>query len=121
MIGAFRLPRLFQNRLVDLKLGFALLRDRRVPLRTKLFALLIGYAITGVVEVLEIPVEGVLAALAPILGLAGDVVTDGAEAIIGPVVIGAALLPRLAPRDIVETIRSERARKARGEPPIIDV
>ena len=36
-------------------------------------------------------------------------------------VIGAALLPRLAPRDIVETIRSERARKARGEPPIIDV
>jgi len=123
MTGAFRMPPLFQRPLLDVKLGFALMCDRRVPLRSKLFAALLGFAITGIVEFLEVPVEGVLAAVVPILGIAGDFVLDGAELIAGPLLLANLLLPFIAPRATVERIRSERAAAAAGtlKAPIIDI
>jgi hypothetical protein len=111
--------RLFNKPLVDMKLGFALMRDGRVPLRSKAIALLLGLGITGLVEFMEIPVEGVLAALVPFLGIAGDFVIDGAEAIAGPLLLANALLPFVAPQEIVQRVRSERASKAKS--PIIDL
>lgn len=121
MISAIRLPRFFQHPILDVKFGFALMRDHRIPLRSKVMAALSGLAITGLVEVLEIPVEGILSVLLPILGAAGDVVVDGAELVAGPLLLAAMLLPYLAPRDIVGLIRSERATCANKKSPVIDV
>jgi hypothetical protein len=119
-VAAIRLLRLGRRPLLDMRLGFALMRDRRVPLRTKLLAVLIGLAVTGLVEFLEIPFESILAALLPILGLAGDVVVDGAEIVAGPLLLANALLPFLAPREVVEHIRFERS-TGNLKAPIIDI
>ena len=97
-----------------MQLGYALLRDRRVPIRAKLIALGIGAAAVGAIELLELPVEGVIAALLPFIGVAGDLALDSAEAIIGPVLIATLLMPHLAPADIVRQIRAERARGSYG-------
>ena len=97
---------------MNMTLGYALLRDRRVPVRTKLVALGIGAAGVGAIELLQLPVEGVVAALLPLIGAAGDLVLDGAEAVIGPVLIATLLLPHLAPADIVQQIRAETERMA---------
>jgi len=123
MIGAaVRIPRLLRGSLHDVRLGFALMRDRRVPLRAKLLAILIGLAVTGLVEFLELPVEGILSILLPILGGVGDVVVDGAEMIAGPLLLASVLLPFLAPRDLVAQIRAERSASPAGpKAPIIDV
>jgi hypothetical protein len=50
--------------------------------------------------------------LLPFIGAAGDLALDGAEAIIGPVVIATLLLPLLAPSDLVRQIRIESERMA---------
>jgi hypothetical protein len=119
MISAIRLPRFFQHPILDVKFGFALMRDHRIPLRSKVIAVLMGLGITGLVEVLEIPVEGILSMLLPILGAMGDVVVDGAELVAGPLLLASLLLPFLAPRETVERIRSERAAGAKS--PVVDV
>lgn len=119
MTGAIPLPKVFKHRLLDMKLGFALMRDRRVPMRSKLGSVVLGMAVTGVVEFLEIPVEGVLAALLPILGLAGDFVLDGAEMVAGPLVLATLLLPFVAPREVVDRVLAERATGNGGK--VVDV
>ena len=97
---------------VNLALGYTLLRDRRVSIRAKLIALGIGAAVMGAVELLQLPIEGVLAAFLPFIGAAGDLALDGAEAVIGPVLIASMVLPRLAPADLVAQIRTETERPA---------
>jgi hypothetical protein len=97
---------------MNMTLGYALLRDRRVPIRTKLIALGIGAAGVGAIELLQLPVEGVVAALLPLIGAAGDLALDGAEAVIGPVLVATLLLPHLAPADLVQQIRAETERMA---------
>jgi hypothetical protein len=122
MISALRLPRILQRPLLDVKLGFALMRDRRVPLRSKFLATLLGLAITGIVEFLEIPLEGVLAMLLPVLGAMGDFVIDGAELVAGPLLLASALLPFVAPRPVVDQVRAERSASTGGpKSQIIDV
>ena len=97
---------------MNMTLGYALLRDRRVPIRAKLIALGIGAAGVGAIELLQLPVEGVVAALLPLMGAAADLALDGAEAVIGPVLIATLLLPHLAPADLVQQIRAETERMA---------
>jgi hypothetical protein len=97
---------------MNITLGYALLRDRRVPIRTKLIALGIGAAGVGAIELLQIPIEGVVAALLPFIGAAGDLALDGAEAVVGPFVIATLLLPYLAPPDLVRQVRAETERMA---------
>jgi hypothetical protein len=89
-------------------LGYALLRDRRVSLHPKLLALGVGLAVVGVIELLQIPLEGALAFFLPIVGAAGDVALDGAEAVIIPVLVATLLMPHLAPPAIVQQLRAER-------------
>jgi hypothetical protein len=100
----------FATHPMSMQLGFALLRDRRVSIRAKLIALGIGAAAVSAIELLQLPVEGVVAALLPFIGAAGDLTLDGAEAVLGPVLIATLLLPHLAPADIVQQIRAERSR-----------
>jgi len=57
---------------MNIHLGYALLRDPRVAVRSKLIALTVGLAITGLVELLQLPFESVFALLAPVAGAAGD-------------------------------------------------
>ena len=95
-----------------MQLGYALLRDRRVSIRAKLIALGIGAATIGAIELLQLPVEGVIAALLPFVGVAGDLALDGAEAVLGPILIATLLLPYIAPPDIVRQIRAETERMA---------
>lgn len=95
---------------MNIQLGYTLLRDQRVPTRPKLIALAIGAAVVGFIELLQIPLESILAVILPVIGIAGDVILDGAEAAIGTVFIASLLLPYLAPATIVQQIRSERTR-----------
>ena len=97
---------------MKMTLGYALLRDRRVPIRIKLIALGIGAAGVGAIELLQLPLEGVVAALLPFIGAAGDLALDGAEAVIGSVFIATLLMPHLAPADLVRQIRAEVERMA---------
>ena len=90
-------------------LGYALLHDRRVSLRPKLVALGVGLAAAGLIELLQIPLESVFALVLPVVGAAGDVAVDGAEAVIIPVLVATLLMPYLAPPSIVQQLRAERA------------
>jgi hypothetical protein len=52
---------------MDVQLGYALLRDRRFPLRTKLIVLAIGAAVVGFTELLQLPLESLFAVILPSL------------------------------------------------------
>jgi hypothetical protein len=97
---------------MNMPIGYTLLRDRRVPIRAKLIALGLGAAVIGVIELLQLPVEGIMAALLPVIGAAGDLSLDGAEAVIGPLLIATLVLPHITPVDIVREIRAETNRMA---------
>jgi len=94
---------------LDIHLGIALLRDRRVPIATKLLALALGVAGMSLLIALELPIEAFLAILLPGVGLVAGFVLDGMEGIIGPFVLAALIMRRIAPAPIVATIIQERA------------
>jgi hypothetical protein len=98
---------------MNIRLGYRLLRDHRVPIRAKLTALGIGVACIGVLEVLELPLEAVLAGILPLIGITGDIAFDGAEAIVGPVIIATVVLPYLVAPPLVQQIRAEGERPRR--------
>lgn len=93
---------------LDVRLGFALLKDRRVPAVTKLAALGLGLAMTLALEALEVPLEGVFAALVPLLGIALDIVVDGVELLALPFLFGAIFITHMAPKGTVAIVRDER-------------
>jgi hypothetical protein len=97
---------------MNMQLGYALLRDRRISIRAKLIALGIGAAVVGLVELLQIPFESVAAFILPVIGITGDLAIDGAEAVIGPVVVATLVLPYVAPSTIVQQIRAELASRS---------
>jgi hypothetical protein len=94
---------------VNARLGYALLRDRRISLRPKFVALGAGLAVLAAIELLQVPLESVLALVLPGVGAAGDVAVDGAEAVIVPVLVATLLMPYLAPPRIVEELRAQHA------------
>ena len=98
---------------MNIRLGYRLLRDHRVPIRAKLMALGIGAACIGVLELLQLPLEAVLAGILPLIGITGDIAFDGAEAVVGPVIIATMLLPYLVPPLLVRQIRAEGERATR--------
>jgi len=98
-----------QGSRLNMKLGFALLRDRRVSFWPKLLALGVGGALAAMLIALEISPEWLLAVALPGLGMALDFVTDGMEAVIMPFLFGALILPFIAPRDLVNQVMMERA------------
>jgi hypothetical protein len=95
--------------LLDIKLGFAMLKDRRVPFRTKLLAVGAGAGLIALLIGLQMPLEWFLAIVLPVIGLVADVLTDGFEAVIGTLGVAALLLPHIAPKALTQQIRNERA------------
>jgi|SRR5215469_4447893 len=95
---------------MDVRLGYRLLKDNRVPLRAKLTALGIGAACIAALEVLEMPLEAVLAAILPLVGITGDIALGGAEVVFGPVLIATILLPYMVAPPLVQQIRAEGTR-----------
>ena len=69
--------------------------------------------VIGALELLQLPLEAVLAGILPLIGITGDIAFDGAEAVVGPVIIATMLLPYLVPSPLVRQIRAEGER-ARG-------
>src|SRR5262249_25672478 len=61
-------------------------------------------------EALELPLDAVLAAILPLVGITGDIALDGAEAIFGPVLIATMLLPYMVAPPLVRQIRAEGER-----------
>jgi len=109
------------RKLLDRQLGYALLCDRRVPLRFKVGAFAIGYVVVAVLGIIEFPFEEIIAVI-PFLGILGDVAVDGLEVLYVPYLLACLLLPYLAPSTVVDQIRRERDPDARSpEGPIIDV
>jgi hypothetical protein len=93
---------------LDIKLGFSMLKDRRVPFRPKLLAVGLGAGLIALLIGLEFPLESLLA-LVPGVGLLLDATTDAMEALIGTVGVAAILLPHLAPKLLTQQIRNERS------------
>ena len=92
---------------LDPKFGLKLLRDGRIPVKSKIAAFGLGLAAAFVLEILELPIQTVLAILLPIVGLAADFAIDGVELLAGPLLVATLTLPYLAPRDLVAQIRAE--------------
>ena len=107
-----------QSRGHDLKLGFALFRDGRVPFSSKLVAMCLGIAGMIGLNVLEIPAEAFVAVALPIIGIPLDIAFNGVENVVGPFLLSAFALTFVAPKEIVDQIRRERVG---GEGLIIDV
>ncbi len=92
---------------LDVKFGIALLRDRRVPVKSKLLAFGVGLGLLALLMVFELPVEAIVTFLAPIL-MPLDFALDGAELVALPLLFMALSLAYVAPRAIVDQIRAER-------------
>lgn len=92
------------RRRVDIALGFALLRDGRIPLAKKALALVLGTMGMFVIQALEIPLEMLTLIFGSPFG-----VEDGVEAIVWPVLLACAILPHLLPQALVDRLRVERA------------
>lgn len=95
------------NRFLDFGLGIALMRDRRVPMPTKALAVGLGGVLTTLLVVFEVPVEGLVALALPLLGAALDVTADGAEEVLGTLILATLLLPHLAPRELVQAVKNK--------------
>ena len=74
--GTCEAERLTRPKAMNIRLGYRLLRDHRVPIRTKLMALGIGAACIGALELLQLPLEAVLAGILPLIGITGDIAFD---------------------------------------------
>lgn len=81
--------------LFNVRYGFALLKDRSTPISAKALSMVIGLMLTGLLLILEIPLDGIIAFLAPFLGIAADIAFDGAELLLLPVLFACLVLPRL--------------------------
>ena len=93
----------------DWRLGVQLMRDNRVPARSKWLSIAAGLLALGVLEVVELPVQAALWAFLPLIGFAADAAVDGIELLAVPFLVATIALPFLAPRDVVAQIRHQRA------------
>jgi hypothetical protein len=92
---------------IDPKFGFRLLRDSRVPTKSKITALALGLGAVFLLEILELPLQTAMMLFLPLLGIAADFAIDGVELLAGPVLVASLTLQWIAPRTIVEQIRAE--------------
>lgn len=93
--------------LLDCGTGFALFKDRSVPVSSKVLALGIGIACTVLLIAVEAPIEFLVGLLLPFVGVAADMLIDGVEFFVLPLLIACIVLPRIAPKMVVEDVRAE--------------
>jgi len=94
--------------LLDWRFGLQLLRDGRVPVRSKLGAFALGFAVLFALEVLELPVQTAVWTLLPVLGIALDFAVDGVEFLIVPSLVALLTLQFTTPKEIVSQLRGNR-------------
>ena len=97
-----------EGKTLDLKLGMALYRDKRVPVMAKMSALMVGILAMFAVNLLELPIEAVIAVLLPVFGIPLEMAFNGMETMVGSVLVAALVLPHVAPKQLVQEIREER-------------
>lgn len=96
------------NQILDAKLGWTLLRDKRVPMGKKALALALGAGATAALLAAELPLNALVALILPGIGFGLDAIMDSAEVVVGPVLFASLVLPHLAPKNVVQQIRAER-------------
>lgn len=92
---------------LDVRFGMALVRDKRVPIKSKLLAFGLGVALLALLLAFEVPVEWMVSLLAPIL-LPLEIGLDGFELIALPLLFTTLIVIQIAPRETVGQIRAER-------------
>lgn len=63
-----------------------------IPVGLKFVSILIGVAITGLLLALEVPLEGILAAVLPLFGILADAAVDGLEVVLAPMLFACCAL-----------------------------
>jgi hypothetical protein len=96
-----------EGKAIDPKLGAKLFKDKRVPVGKKVLALFLGVVAIGVAEVLDFPLEAILAPILGLLSIPLEITSEAIEYTVGVLAIGATLLPHLAPKPLVQQIREE--------------
>jgi hypothetical protein len=93
-----------EGKAIDPKFGVQLFKDKRIPVTKKVLALFLSVVLIGIAEVLELPLDAILATL---LGPLAPLIGNGIESVVGILAISATLLPHLAPKPLVQQIRDE--------------
>lgn len=83
---------------IDVPLGLEMMRDRNVPVGIKVRSLGLGFLLMLIVQALEFPLQEALVLMTGLLGLPFSIALDGFEFIVLPILFGAAILARTAPR-----------------------
>lgn len=83
-------------------LGWALMKDRRLSAWTKIAAVAAGAGATALLVAFEVPLEAMVAALVPLLGMAADFAFDGLEVALFPILLSLLFVRWFAPKEIVE-------------------
>jgi hypothetical protein len=95
--------------LLDIGLGIALLRDRRVPFAAKAKSIMLGALTVAAFLALQLPLDAAILLLLNVAGLGINAVMDGLQVWLGTILFGALYLSRLAPRELAERVREERS------------
>ena len=91
----------------DWRLGLRLMRDGRVPARSKFQAIALGVLALIALEIVELPIQAALWAFLPIIGFAADAAIDGIELLAVPFLVSTIVLPFLTPRAIIDQIQGK--------------
>lgn len=94
--------------LLDIGLGIALMRDRRVPFSAKAKSVTLGALTVAIFLALQLPLDAAILILLNAAGLGVNAVMDGLQILFGTILFGALYLTRLAPRALAERVRAER-------------
>jgi hypothetical protein len=89
--------KLVRHARIDPRRGWSLLTNPGVAAGPKFSALAIGLALTGLLVLFEVPLEGAISVLAPILGLVAGAFADGMEILVLPLLIACASLSIILP------------------------
>jgi hypothetical protein len=95
--------------LLDWRFGLKLLRDNRVPVRSKLGAFALGFIAFLALEILQLPVQTAMWALLSVAGIVLDFALDGVEFLVISSIVGLLALQFTTPKEIVEQIRGNKA------------
>jgi hypothetical protein len=93
--------------LLDIRFGISLLRDRTVPAARKLLALAMGGGLTLLLVTLELPIETLVAGLLNLFGFGLDMLLDGMEIVVFPLLIACLLLPHVLPKELRSAKRAD--------------
>ena len=83
---------------IDIPLGLKLMRDRNVPVAMKVQSLGLGFLLMLVLQAFEFPLEALVEAMSGMLATPLLLAFDGLEFVALPILFGAAILARMAPR-----------------------